>query len=553
MIRPCLLLIACLNTPAMAEPTTSAADDPVVSALKQELARVVPQLTLADHEAPYHVRLNLETYDTFSARGSRGALVFSKSGPGQYLRTVVRVGSPELDNLHFGSRWSDDGAWTDTLGFEHHPGYAAHTLWKTLDTQYKRAITQLGKREASRRQYGHQDFSPSFVLGEVYQDHLPSRGASTVPLTTLEDAARQLSTPYRAAPWVDGSVGVWYIQGTRHIFDTAGTDVSEPSGQAGVRARLTVTADDGQQTDRTLFFVARTWAQLPSTDHIEQAIQQEVQRLAAWRGLPAETEAYVGPVVFEADAATALFGALLLPELSGTPAREEERTGGPSRDARTTVEPLALKRRVLPNDWTVTDSPTADMSLASSYTYDDEGVPAQDVLLVDKGIVRDHYMTRLPNKHVSGSNGHARTPQGHEPKGCPSWTTIDAPKSVSAAKLRKRALKLAQDLDLDHIMVVRSVAPSEHSDGNTSNLHSPSELLRVYADGREEPVRGLTWTALDRRSLRSIVAAGPSLQTFASDGVSVTVTAPSVLLEEVELVPQKPADLQDPKRMPPGP
>ena len=81
-------------------------------------------------------------------------------------------------------------------------------------------------------------------------------------------------------------------------------------------------------------------------------------------------------------------------------------------------------------------------------------------------------------------------------------------------------------------------------------LPDPIDVVKRYADGHEEPVRGMHWNGMDRRVLRDVLAAGaPTTRTYlqpmrghedAGDplyGLPVTVSAPSVLISEVELDP----------------
>ena len=46
-------------------------------------------------------------------------------------------------------------------------------------------------------------------------------------------------------------------------------------------------------------------------------------------------------------------------------------------------------------------------------------------------------------------------------------------------------------------------------DEQLSGLTTPSRVVRRYADGQEEPVRGLKFVGVDRRVLKDIVIAGP--------------------------------------------
>jgi hypothetical protein len=95
-------------------------------------------------------------------------------------------------------------------------------------------------------------------------------------------------------------------------------------------------------------------------------------------------------------------------------------------------------------------------------------------------------------------------------------------------------------------------------------LPPPVVAYRRYADGREEPVRGLTFAGVERWLLRDIVAAGPEEEgdyfaplvgtSYAAlsptEGMASHLWAPSVLVGEVEVVPS-PADPRELPVLPP--
>jgi hypothetical protein len=211
----------------------------------------------------------------------------------------------------------------------------------------------------------------------------------------------------------------------------------------------------------------------------------------------------------------------------------------------------------LPTGFDVHDDPTADMSLASAYEYDDEGEKAQAVELVVDGVIRTHYASRTPSNEVKVSNGHGRGSPGNLVRGGASWTTLDARKGTSRKKLHKLALAQSAAYELDHYIVVRrledpavarAASAIRFSMGGSAGLPAPMLAYRVYADGREEPVRGMQFVGADYRLLRDLVAAGTRshtttlLQPAAGDpfggvtgGLPTTISTADLLFAEVEL------------------
>jgi hypothetical protein len=87
--------------------------------------------------------------------------------------------------------------------------------------------------------------------------------------------------------------------------------------------------------------------------------------------------------------------------------------------------------------------------------------------------------------------------------------------------------------------------------GGGRPVSMPVLVYRVYPDGREELVRGLHFRGLNARSLKDIVAAGDDSAAFefldstapfaligaASFTSEVSVVAPSILIDDLELHP----------------
>lgn len=542
--------------------TASFASDPVLDALSAELDRTMSELKLEDADGPYHVSMRLYDVHSTSARGQLGGLVDSDAHPFRELAVGVRVGSAERDNSNFDT-W-DDGWGRKRLVLGDEAMAIRHDAWLLLDEQYKDAVEALAAKDAVLRRKAAVDDVPDFAPGPPQRaeaDPTPPADAAA-----LEEVARELSAVFLAHPDVEWSQ-VWTASetGRRVMLDSGGTRVVEPLAEIGVRVAARARAEDGATVVDQVLFLARTVEGLPPLAEMVADVEALAGRLERWRGLPVAEEEYVGPVWFADDAAVDLFRHVLLPALQGTPAKESAPKGSRVMvwdDEEEGSTAMRVRRRVLPTGWDVVDDPGADPSLPSAYRFDWEGEPAQRVELVLDGVIRTHLMSRTPSKAVPASNGHARGFGGSLPRAMPAITEVVPPRTASERKLHKRALGLAADYDLDHYVIVRRLAdPATSSmDGGpmlsfrgmlgfgAEGLPAPIDVVRVYADGREEPVRGLQIAGLDARALKEIAMAGPVRErtllmstpdggASALGGFPVTITGPEVLLEEAELAP----------------
>jgi hypothetical protein len=219
--------------------------------------------------------------------------------------------------------------------------------------------------------------------------------------------------------------------------------------------------------------------------------------------------------------------------------------------------------------------------LAGHYRVDVEGVAAQKVELVKDGILKHLLVSRQPVRGMSAPNGHARLP-GNFGVRTPRISNLlfEARGVVTEAELRRKLIEAATQMGRPYAIVIRKVdfpsfAPADElrrigqrtaRSGGIRAVAPPVLVYRVYPDGREELVRGLRFRGLGLRSFRDILAAGDARHVYnyldngaplaltgaGSFVVGCSVTAPSLLLEEVELEVAA-DDLAKPPIVPPPP
>jgi hypothetical protein len=306
-------------------------------------------------------------------------------------------------------------------------------------------------------------------------------------------------------------------------------------------------------------------------------MEQEVARmratLVALSTSPALDDEYVGPVVFEGAAARDLFRYALVDQLEGTP--PEIPFDSWFGELGESGDPVRIGRRVLPMGWTVTDDPRSVPEHPGSFQYDAEGTASEAIALVEDGIARTLAMSRVPRRGLTETNGHGRSHVGRRASGRLSLTTVEPDRKRSETAVYKAAQKLARAYGRDWIFVVRRLQEPavlglsdegrfEDSD-QAVVLPPPVAIVRRYADGREEPLRGAAFAGVHRWVLRDIVAAGPvghsDYMAPASggyaglgptEGMPSRMTAPDVLVGEMELVPA-PGDPRAIAALPPPP
>jgi len=541
--------------------------------LAQEIQRHQEQLTLPGAPPLYHLRYHLLDLHQAQARASFGNLVASEASPFIALGVEVRVGSPDFDNTGYGGWESGFGR----IGLPER--LTEHALrmgcWQITDGTYKDAVEQYARKAAA--------FTPPPDYPGDFQTE------TTQSLVTLaksgnymhmdpapEGWAEQLARVTSAGFPTDGSLELGSVivaieRGSHTIVDSEGTDLQLPHSEVVLRAMAHARADDG-----ALLSDHRSWILfgrgLPTEDELAASAAELASELITWTQAPTLDEEYVGPVIFEDQAAVDLFRALLVGQLEGTPspipfeARFGAMGAGFSFADDSAGGGARLNRRVLPAGWSAVDGglPTLPQTPVTFFADIEGTSKAGSVELVEDGIVRTLLMSRTPRKDIpTGTTGSARGSIGSRPAGRVAQLEVTPGKRVSERKLRKQALELAAAYGHDHVIMVRRFQDDTVlAQDRTSNsayaflsddgprLPLPLQLYRVYADGREEPIRGAAFTKVDRWVLRDIVAAGeqvsgrylapfePGGATYSPIvGMPTSLSVPAVLVEELELVP----------------
>jgi hypothetical protein len=215
-----------------------------------------------------------------------------------------------------------------------------------------------------------------------------------------------------------------------------------------------------------------------------------------------------------------------------------------------------LGKRILPVTFHLYDDPRQsqlrDTFLAGHYKFDDEGIPPEPVEIVVDGKLNGMVTSRSPSKSFAKSNGHGRRGIGSAASASIGCLYVESSKGESPEELKKELIDAADSEGLKFGLRITSLQNRATflaggfggrrgvgGAGAARLVGDPISIYKVYvADGREEPVRGCEFVALDVRSLRRIIAAGKEQTVYNTVGGASppsSVIAPAILFEELEL------------------
>jgi len=547
-----------------------AQDDMILKAMKDEMERS-RQLKIVSLDAPYFIEFRIEDTTATSIVATLGALVGSNQISHRMPKVRVRVGDYTFDNADhvFSDAYTGSRYDPEQLPAESNYQSVRQVLWLATDRAYKTAEEAIARKRATLKNMNLTDQLPDFSKAPAETALQPIR-RNPVNEAQWKDRVVKLSAIFAGYPQVaSSSVELHASQSTNYLVNSEGTALRTPEDAAYIRVRAYGFTPEGGEVRAAEEILAFDVNGLPPEAEMRRrvtAVAEEVTALAhAPRG-----EAYTGPVMFESRAAAQLFGQLLGDNLkvNRKPIADGQR--------RVPFSPSEFENRmgsrILPDWMDVVDDPTQNEwhghTLLGSYQFDIEGVRAKPLSLVEKGTLKSFLLTRTPvAKGFDNSNGRARMTGrfGAESPGFGNLF-VRATETVAPADLKKRLVEMCQQRNKPYGILVRKLDfPSTASideirrmsgggPGGGAPVHlnsAPLLVYRVYADGREELVRGLRFQGLTTRAFKDIVAA--SNESFAYDftdsnaplaligagsfTATASVIAPGVLFDELELEP----------------
>ena len=538
--------------------------DVLMRSLVDELERSM-SLKLEDLEQPYFVQYSVEDQTVYTIYADAGAVFRSNESHSRILSTQVRVGSYDLDNSNFSGRGGSRGRGPGgggrrsitrtSLPIEDDYLALRHAIWLATDGNYKQAVETLTRKRASLEEKNEPDRPADFMTVDPVQVFEPKAGLQ-FNRKEWEARLRELSghVQKRFLPQ-DMSISLIVTVQNRYLVNSEGTRMRRGNIGTVVNVDLEIQADDGERISDERSYHVRTPGDLPDTASMKAELEKMAEQLQFTLSALV-LENYTGPVLFEGVAAAQMFHQLLGTGLAGSPepagARRRGFAGSASLDT-------YLGRRILPRSFQVYDHPQTDafpnVFLAGRYQYDDEGVEAHRVALVENGTLRDMVMSRTPTKKLTETTGHGRTTGfSGSPQAQIGCLFIESNDGVSNAELKQNLLEEADAQGLDFALKITTLGSGgtgtakdgmaffgRSGRGPGGSLQDPLYAYKVYVDdGREELVRSCQFGQITMRSLRDIIAASETVQVFNQISPSgfappSSISTPSVIFEEMDL------------------
>lgn len=527
---------------------------PLVAILAEELDRNFAVLKQNGDPAPYYLAYAVTDQEACVVTATLGALKSSRCDRDRTADVTVRVGSPKLDNYHRQAGEHPRFAGRIPLPLEDRPAAIQRRLWLETDRVYRLAAETLVKLRTSRDvKVADEDDSDDFSHEE------PSLHTEAVPpLKFPEDQwaarVRKWSAQFsQHRSIITSRVTVTARREVKALVNTEGTRLLHGRLFADLLITARAKAADGEDLTLSETLELTDAAAPPPDAVVLSAIDRLAKDLTALLRAPV-VEPYAGPALLSGRAAAVMFHEIFGHRVEG------HRLKDPG-EGQTFAKSLGQK--ILPEFLSIRFDPTlrkaGETPLNGWYDYDDEGVKARPVVVVEKGVLKTFLMSRSPVRDIPRSNGHGRRAPGFEVASRQSNLLVESSQRVSDARLRQWLLEEIQRQQKPYGLFFREV-----TGGYTTTARSliqaykviPVLLYRVYPDGRpDELVRGADLVGTPLASLEHIVATSDTPGIFngycgaESGSVPVAAVSPALLVSQIE-IQKKQRSLERPPLLP---
>jgi len=514
--------------------------------------------TLGSQEIPaYFIGYTLTDTQRAEVSGSNGALLSSSEVRNRWLQVAVRTGDYNKDNTHkVGERQLPAGGPGTVAPIDDDAEVLRRAIWLETDDQYRAAAEALIKIKTGRevKVETAEGQAPDFSKEPPHKSFGP-QVSFTLDRTPWEGRVRAYTKSFRESPAILNSI-VTFSALAQNVFqvNTEGTQLQ--FGQIRYRLELFIQgkAPDGMNIERYYNFDWVDPKEAPDDKAVAVAsatLRKEMEGLVA----APINEPTVGPALLTGRAAAVFFHEVFGHRAEGH--RQKDITEGQTF-AKKVGEPI------LPAFLSIVDDTTrkklGNEDLLGYYQFDDEGVPAQKVTLVDHGVLKAFEMSRSPLVGFPHSNGHGRRQLGATPVSRQGNLIVESSKMVTNAELRAKLIELVKQQGKPYGLLIDDIAGGFTFTGRGQPQAfqvQPLVVYKVFADGRpDELVRGVDIVGTPLAALTKIVATGDTPEVFngycgaESGSVPVSAASPAILTSELE-VQKKETDTDRPPILPP--
>lgn len=521
-----------------------ASKDPTLNTMQQEIKRSMK--VLKQQKPPvYFMSYMITNNKRHNYSSSLGEIENQDASQKAMLDVSVRVGSEKMDNTRpikgYSYDWSS-GETTTLATLTPNDKVLKSILWQVTEVAVKKAQSNYEKVKSNsasvaKRTDDSDDFSAPLPKKTNFCAELDPFSFNEQEII---DLINEYSSLFKGKDFILSS-RVYFTVDDKVVYfvDSQGNKMRRPQRLIRLGYELETLNDDGMKLSRNNNYDFVSLEKMPSKEQVIRDIQKSIEELRILQNAPV-AEPFHGPVILSGRAAGVFFHEILGHRMEGNRQKDDEFgqtfTGKIGQEV---ISPLI----------SVYDDPTMktfnDIDLRGHYLYDDEAAPAQNVALIENGILKNFLMARSPIRNFPQSNGHGRKDAGRKAISRMGNTYVKASQTITPTELKAKLKEEIKRQNKPYGLYIEDISGGfTMIDTSSPQAFKVNPLLvyKIYPDNRaDEIIRGVDIVGTPLASFNKIIAAGNDYQVFngtcgaESGWVPVSAIAPSLLISELEI------------------
>lgn len=521
--------------------------DVLLNALTEELSRSYGKLKNAEKTPLYFLQYELWDEKNYWVSSNLGVVSNEGESANKVLTVDVRVGSPKLDNTHEIKGKESRANWdanSKKLSMTIVPGEDKDAIkvkiWDLTDKAYKEALDRYLKVEMNKQVTAvEEDKSGDFSEDKTTDNFYERAEELKIDKNRIKGMLDKLSEKFKDYDFVMNS-GVWlnYTNQHRYIVNSDGARIITGGNYGSIAFSLSARTTDGMDLSRYESYEFDDIKDVPEYGKIARDMDKAAAALKNLTKAPLQ-EPFTGPAILKNKAAAVFWHEIFGHRIEGHRQKSEA-------EGQTFAKKVGEK--IMPEFLNIYDDPAKryfkGAVLNGHYKYDDEGIKARKVHLVENGVLKNFLMQRVPLDKFPLSNGHGRRSEGNMTVARQGVLIAESGKKVLYEKLRELLIEEIKKSGKPYGLIIDDIAGGFTITQRTlpqSYTILIKYALRVYPDGRpDEPIRGLNMIGTPLQTFLKIIHTGDDDGIFngvcgaESGWVPVSAVSPSILFSEIE-------------------
>lgn len=542
------LIAVCLIVVAPHAEMFAQQDEIILRAMQDELNRSM-EMRDTGYDKPFFISYGLTDVTSYSIYATLGAIVQSEQAVNRGKSLRVLVGDYTFNDESLDNDMNSEPSRVEIqLPADNDYAGIRRAYWTTTDAVYRGAAQKFRKHQQTlkeQRKKIEEVPHRTFARVPVVKRAAPVETIS-IDKPALEDYCRQVSAVFKDYPGMESSdVMINVLTGRDYFINSEGSVVIRPYHLAVLQCRAELKSPHGEPITESIVHYAASPDGFPPREKMVAAAKEMAAKLQQVIKSPSLEEEYSGPVLFMGSAVASAFSSTLFSFRETLVASNDIANSTDTRPENNNLLDTRIGKSILDLNFTIKAKPRlkkfGNVALLGSYDVDEEGVePAEELVLVDKGVLRNQLNDRSLTREGQVANGHA---------GGPAVIEITTAKSSTEAFLKQSLISLAKAEGLEYGIIVRE---SGDVRGNMA------EIWKVdVATGAETMLRPSQVRRLSLKDLRKVAGASGSLEAYnvpAGEGSLTSVICPSaILLERIDVAPVRLPYIEDDVQYIPSP